>query len=132
MERKRIIFSLSFLTITLSGVMHHLALEYKLYFGFFGLDLLVHLLLSFGILLLFLYFFYVPLSAKNVYILLSVILLSVIIGVAWELFEVWGGVFLDSYQWGNTVLDVIMDVVGGMTAYLIFNRIGPPAGGACI
>lgn len=108
---------------TLVAVLHKLALMYSLYWTLSWFDIITHSLGGFviGIMTLFVFFTsgYIKYPKDHWIVVLSVTIGAVlIVGLTWELWELFVG-FTDVIKdRGDTVLDLIMDIVGATAAYL--------------
>lgn len=104
------------------ATLHHLALTYFLYWTFDWFDILMHFLggLTIGLFALYVFFTsgYVKYPNDHWVVVLSVTVGAVlIVGLVWELWELFVG-FTDVLQdRGDTILDLIMDTLGALCAY---------------
>lgn len=107
--------------------MHYAALELYLYWTTDWFDILMHFLGGFliGLLAVFLFYTsgYVQFPKDHVGSAFAIVLSSVlVVGLGWELWELflgWTDVLADR---GDTILDVIMDTFGGVCAFLYASR----------
>lgn len=103
---------------------HVLAMEYFLYWRYLWLDIPMHVLggfvIALGIALLpSVRATYARLGSPFALTLGTVLL----VGVGWEVFEVWAGLSLfESGFWGDTLSDLAADLVGGAIGYLLVVR----------
>lgn len=121
---KQPLFITSFITLLIVGILHIIATEFYLYWTFPWFDNLMHFLggLWFGITSIWFFFFsgYAKkftskLTARNI---LTVSIASVIvIGVLWELFEIYAGVLTLEIDYPlDTSTDLLMDILGAVVA----------------
>lgn len=109
------------------GLLHALAINLYLYWELWWLDMLMHFLGGFWVALLgfwiIAFFDRVEEFSKKQILIVSVVF-TLVIGLLWELFEAGAGLsFVGRDAWGDTILDIIFDIVGGLTAgYYIFKR----------
>jgi hypothetical protein len=122
MLKKPLLLELLFLTI-LVAVLHITALELYLYWTVSWFDILMHFIggAVIGVATTFVFFTsgYIKYPNDHWVVVLSVTLGAVlIVGLAWELWEVFVG-FTDVVNDVNdTIVDLIMDLLGGSVAYL--------------
>jgi len=120
----RTIFLLLFLaTVTLAFV-HFAALEFFLYWQYVWLDVPVHFLGGTIVALLFLALLDLGLPCPSwCQKLIPVLVLVLIVGVLWEVYELLIGIIIrDNYVF-DTTLDLIMDVCGGYVGYVVGNKV---------
>jgi len=110
-------------TIAAMAVLHHLSLEYKLYFKVHWLDVFVHFIAGMGIVFLIIGIFHYSRSPriqafiyKKECLLIIGALLALSIGILWEIFEIWVGVIFASSYFMDTFIDIVADVSGGVLA----------------
>ncbi len=111
------------------AVMHLLAISFHLYWTFWWYDIILHFLggVFIGLLSLWLRFFSgyfgtprIP-ARTRVFYFVGVSVLT--IGIGWEVFErVLGHTWSVEGYWLDTILDVILDFLGGIVAFKFFNR----------
>ncbi|MDP1624829.1 MAG: hypothetical protein Q8L64_03570 [bacterium] len=68
---------------------------------------------------------YLPDSRLYLVTVRNLVLCAIVVGIAWELFELvmgWTSFAMENY-WGDTVLDLVMDVIGGWTMARILKKI---------
>lgn len=124
---KQKLFLEQFILLIIIAVLHFLALQFYLYWTFWWLDILMHFLggLWVGLTALWFFFFsgYVYKNVnlvRNTKIFLITIASVIVVGVLWEVWELWAelvfvnetGYFLD------TSLDMVMDTLGGIVAFI--------------
>jgi hypothetical protein len=107
----------------LVAILHYLALVLFLYWTTPWFDILMHFLGGgvIGLLVVFIFFTsgYIKYPNDHWVVVLSVTLGGVlIIGLTWELWEIFVGFTDVLSDLGDTILDVIMDLLGGGVAYL--------------
>ena len=111
-------------------VMHGIAMWLHLYFTFSWLDLVVHVFGGAAISLLVIsLYFYAPLlggprSAPRRQLFAVGIGGAIVVGVCWELFEFSVGMIMAAEPFYDTLLDLVMDVFGGVlaTGVVDYNR----------
>lgn len=116
-------FLLLLSTLTLATI-HILALEFYLYWQYLWLDIPVHALGG-AVVVLALFVlrdFGVPLVGRVLHIL-PILLIVLVIGIAWEYFEIMNGLTPEKNYWADTILDLIMDLMGGLIGYFVSTRI---------
>lgn len=111
------------------ATLHFLAINYYLYWMFWWYDIIVHFLggVFVGLLALWLRYFSGYLGAHAVPALSQVLLFVgvsvLVIGVGWEVFEwVTGETFRAEGYWQDTIVDVVLDLLGGFVATGFFQR----------
>ncbi len=109
-------FAPSFALIVLIALLHYLALDRAYYWTIAWYDIMMHFLGGLWVALATIWIlrterlsFFKKCSWK------SVLVAVLVIGVLWEVYEVvFGLTFIsDPEYWGDTTLDLIMDLVGG-------------------
>lgn len=124
----RSVFGIVWITLgLLIAVLQWIAHVHYLYFLWWWADIVMHFLGGFFIALGILWFvrFEVPISIRHRVPLFFTTLIGVLlVGVAWEVFErVFGAYGAVNYVF-DTTIDLMMDVVGMLVAYVIFVRYG--------
>jgi hypothetical protein len=131
---KQKLFTEQFVLVTIIAILHFLALQFYLYWIFWWFDIVTHFLGGLWVGLVVLWFF---LSAdrhgffsrfvyKNVNIIkqskifLITIISVIIVGILWEIWELLAKlVFVTDYGYFlDTSLDIVMDTLGGITAFI--------------
>jgi len=116
------ILIVSFLVATL----HYVASVFSLYWTISWLDILMHFLGGFLIALISIYGLskigWFEISKSNTFISIAAVLaLTLIVGLSWELWELFAG-FSDSLvDLMDTIFDIVMDMIGAIFAY-VYNR----------
>lgn len=111
----RHLFFIQALLIALIGAVHITALNLYLYWLFPWLDVFMHFGGALWVALAAMWF----LSSVHQKIpFMRVLLIIIAVSVGWELFEVWGGIPREANFAFDTSLDLLMDVLGGITGYL--------------
>jgi hypothetical protein len=115
--------------LSLVGFIHLLALSASLYFSFGWLDLVVHLLSGIAIGLTFLWLYMKQTlqdgqRKKFISVLLISITSTLLIAVAWEVFEFKTGIIFasDNYAF-DTATDILFTAFGGLAASLYVRAI---------
>jgi len=125
---RRTIFGISIALIgLLIALFHWLANAYYLYFLWWWADILMHFLggLFWGLAALWWIRFEIPISIRHripKFLVAFVVVLGV--GIAWEVFEKFFNIFGAGNYVLDTTLDLLMDIVGMLAAYLVFSRYG--------
>jgi len=116
-----LLFEIFFIGIVVA-VFHKIALSLELYWTVFWFDILMHFLGGALIALIALFFIYdkhfFNFEVKNKFIIFSIAVTStLIVGLSWELWELYVGftdIHLDKF---DTILDLIMDFLGSLAVY---------------
>ena len=114
-----------FFAALITAVLHFIALKTSLYWSTEWFDILMHFLggltAGLGVFFVILTFGMVthePLQDTKL-VFFAVLTGALLIGVAWELWELFVG-FTDIYtDMGDTLLDIVMDTVGAVCAFII-------------
>ncbi|HMO78978.1 MAG TPA: hypothetical protein PJ997_02235 [Candidatus Paceibacterota bacterium] len=112
------IFSLSIIV----AVLHYVATIYSFYWSVDWFDIMMHFL---GGLLMGLIAFWIFFTSEKInypkdnslVIFFTVVGFTLIIGLSWELWEIFVGFTDVDLDMGDTILDIIMDVIGAIAAY---------------
>ena len=114
------LFLFSTALLFMLGVLHLLGILYSLYYFFRPLDLIAHFLGGAWVSLMVLWFFYfsgfVERRADIRELLFVVFSAVLVLGLAWEVFEIAIGVPLEEGYVFDTLSDLFMDVAGAMVA----------------
>ena len=110
------------LTAILVAFLHYIALVYSLYWAVSWFDIPMHFLGGFVIGILALYVFYtsgyIKFPSDHQIIIFSVVIAAVlIVGLTWELWELFSGLSDVLEDQADTILDVVMDFLGAIAAY---------------
>jgi hypothetical protein len=111
----------------LTAVLHYFALVNFLYWNVDWFDILMHFLggVTMAYLALFVFFTsrYIPVFSnlrKNLWVVFFVVMLfTAVIGLGWELLEIFSGlsnVLTDRF---DTILDLVMDMLGAVAVFLL-------------
>ena len=127
---KQPLFITSFVLIIIIGLVHGIATEFYLYWTFPWLDMPMHFLggLWVGLSAIWYIYFsgYTKMDTKltRKARIFSISLATVIVvGVLWEVFEIYSGVLLIEKNYGlDTSVDLLMDTIGGVTAFIYVNN----------
>lgn len=120
------LFKEFFIVAVVVAILHYLALQLYLYWTVDWFDIVMHTLGGFliSIFVLFVVISYSDfenLKRHRIFIVSLIIGLTLVVGLTWELWEIFVG-FTDTLKdLGDTVLDVIMDTVGAILA-IIYSR----------
>ena len=106
------------------AIIHYFACEYSLYWAISWFDILMHFLggLLMGFIALFVFFTSEKISfPKNNRVLIFSLTIGfvLIVGLIWELWELFVGFSDVLNDVGDTILDLIMDTAGAIVAYLL-------------
>jgi hypothetical protein len=120
-----ILLTLTMITLSVLATAHIIALQFFLYWKYNWFDIPMHFLggvcvaLGFGILPFF------RIRLKEAYdTLLTYVAVVLVVGLFWEVFEIVGGVnVIDEYFVGDTLIDLLMDILGGMLGYVLVHRL---------
>ncbi len=123
MTRERLIRAVAFAAVSLA-LLHITALWNDLYWRFWWLDLLAHFCGGVFIALLLLWFSFFSgytrcsLPSRNA-LFLCMVGGALAVGVGWEVFErLLGLSWSPEGYWTDTLLDLFMDAIGALAAYL--------------
>jgi len=119
---RKVYFGILLLLILLIAITHNIATEHYLYWKYLWSDLVVHLFSGLWVALVGLGIFVFSRKDKSgiMRILFSTIILSLSIGILWEVFEYSVGIISFS-KWyvPDTISDIIMDMIGGIAGFFI-------------
>jgi len=113
MHNRRLFFAQAIVILGI-GAIHILAIKWYLYWQFIWLDLPVHFLGGLWISLLSVYI--LQRFSREVR-LLEVLVWVLLVSVAWELFELWGGIPMEDNFALDTSIDLVMDTLGGLAGF---------------
>jgi len=121
-DRKKLLVNLLFLSFLLL-VLNVTALKFHLYWTTWWMDVINHFLG--GVIVAFAFVVFCTFISKDSnfftpkYFILGVIAMLAV-GILWEVFELaFALTFIEEARyWGDTIVDIIMDIVGTLTAYL--------------
>lgn len=107
------------------AVFHYLFLELHLYWLYLWLDIPVHFLGGVTVALGFLTFLgFFPKLVDKHFTLFRTLAFVLLVALAWEIFEVYIGIpFEEGNYLGDTVLDLIMGMSGGLAGYSVGRRV---------
>lgn len=116
-----------FALVAVLGILQQLAFAYYLYWRFPWYDILMHFLggVVVGAAYLWVVRYELPAFFKKYEAYLYVFIFALIVGVVWEVFEYLVGIdreFSRSMRQSDTVIDLIMDVLGATLSYVAFSR----------
>lgn len=125
MNTKKIVWYIG-LTALLIGVGQTVAIEYSLYWSLWWYDIVMHFLggLWIALIALWAYKAFAGEDAESNKGYLTALIIVVVVGILWEVMEILVGLTLTQANYEmDTVLDLIMDVVGAIcAARLVFRR----------
>jgi hypothetical protein len=109
----------------LTAVLHYISLVNHLYFTVYWFDIPMHFLggLTMGFLALFIFFTsgYVPplsrIKDNRCAVFVVVVSFTLVIGLGWELWEIFVGFSDVMKDQGDTMLDLVMDFFGALAAF---------------
>ena len=109
------------IVLAVLAIIHLTALEFYLYWNFLWLDIFVHCfagaIVALGIFAVFDFFPNLPTRWLGFWPVISGVL---IVGLAWEVFELLGGgIMIEANFKVDLITDLIMDVVGGVIGFFI-------------
>lgn len=117
--------AIAFLALLIAAL-HFVASAYYLYWSVWWFDILMHFLggLFIGASALWLFYFEVPAPLRLRLSAFATAFAAVAaVGVSWEIFEKVVGAYQPENYTLDTTLDLAMDVVGMLAAYLIYTRL---------
>jgi hypothetical protein len=104
--------------------LHNLALILELYWRFWWFDIPMHfvggVVVALGLLVLSDLRVPLPLYRPTVVVTTAFVLF---VALAWEVFEVWAGIPIESDYWFDTSLDVLLGLGGGLVGYVLGQRL---------
>ncbi len=109
----------------LIALLHFLANMFFLYWAWWWFDIFMHFLggLFVGLSILWLVAYEVPIGIRPfIPQFLTVVLGVFFVGLVWELFEYLTGLHTALNYTRDTVFDLAMDIVGALSAYVLFSR----------
>jgi hypothetical protein len=112
----RHLFLIQTFVIFVVGAVHIAALKLYLYWLFPWLDVFVHFTAALWVALAAMWLLssvHQRLSFTKVFFIICTV------SVGWELFEIWGGIPREANFVFDTSLDLLMDVLGGITGYAV-------------
>ncbi|PIP87149.1 hypothetical protein COW81_01880 [Candidatus Campbellbacteria bacterium CG22_combo_CG10-13_8_21_14_all_36_13] len=126
----KILLTISFISASALLFLHQFALIYYWYWLYWWFDILTHFIGGFVLASLFayVYIFGVHKNIDRVNVFILIFLLTLFLGLVWELFEVViksTGVFEPDYTI-DTFSDLVVDLAGGMFFYLIYSSFFKP------
>lgn len=108
------------ITFSLLAVVHYVALQLFLYWRFWWFDIPMHFIggtvVALGIFTL--YDLRLPLPARYLK-LIPVVLLTFVVAMVWEVFELGIGIPIEEDYIFDTTLDLIMGLLGGVLGYVV-------------
>ena len=126
------LFRFLFALIIFVALLHIAALELYFYWTLWWFDVLVHFLaglwVGLGALwLIFLSGYITRFRLSHHSALFTALIPIAVVGIGWELFEVWAGVPIEKKYLSDTVVDLSMGILGALSGYIyvIFTYIKP-------
>ncbi len=128
LTRRPLLVELFFSAVVVAGL-HYVALTFSLYWTTDWFDILMHFLggavIGLGAAFVFFTSGYLPVTQqiRNFALILLVMIFSVlVVGLAWEVWELFAG-FTDRFnELPDTILDIVMDTLGGIAAFYYVKR----------
>jgi hypothetical protein len=114
-------FKTFFITSILIAVLHYISLEYFLYWTVYWFDIMMHflggfLISIFSIFILYSYSDFENLKKHKIFLITLIMGTTLSVGLGWELWEVFVG-FTDTVKdLNDTIIDIIMDMIGSVFA----------------
>ncbi|MCD5382426.1 MAG: hypothetical protein LR017_03925 [Candidatus Pacebacteria bacterium] len=110
-----------FTTVLVMGVVHIVSLELYLYWRFPWLDIPMHLLGGVAVALaLLLLLQWIPRMPRRYLALFPIVMGVLVVGLVWEVFEIWAGIpLIEPGFERDMLLDICMDIVGGAVGYVV-------------
>jgi len=123
----RILIILIAAIAALIGILHLLALEFYLYWTLWWFDILLHFLGGAWVALTAFWFFFCAhvmprISRTTTTVVVSMLCVTLAVGVAWEIFEYVLGVYDSPNYVFDTATDIVMDALGSLAASLVVLR----------
>ncbi|NCS98796.1 hypothetical protein GW764_01270 [Candidatus Parcubacteria bacterium] len=118
---KKPFFKESLYLSILIAILHYISLELYLYWTISWFDILMHflggfLIAIFVILVLYSYSDFESLKKHKIFLFSLIVGMTLVVGLGWELWEIFVG-FTDAINdLGDTILDIVMDVIGAFSA----------------
>ncbi len=118
-----ILFTISILLVALTVSFDHLAKHFYLYWQSGWIDQAIHFLGGLSATLFFGWFFYYSnyfkVTNKRATFIIFIIYI-LLVGILWEIYEYhFGIIHYSPYFFRDTVLDLLMDLLGGLLAYFL-------------
>ena len=110
-----------FILSILIAVFHYIALQYFLYWTVDWFDILMHflggfLISIFVIFILYSYSDFENLKKHKIFLFVLITGLTLAVGLGWELWEVFVGLTNTLKDLNDTILDIVMDMIGSLAA----------------
>ncbi len=126
---KQKLFIFIFTLVASIAILNNLGNEFFLYWKFWWFDIVMHFLGGLWVGLSALWFysfsgFFEDVRKDKPFIFLLSFLSVLVVGLGWEVFEFLIEIDFSNNYISDTSLDLIMDILGGITASLIVLRIG--------
>lgn len=119
MSDRRLLYAVALLIASIA-VIHIASLQWYLYWQFVWLDVPVHFL---GGVWIALFVIWVLGRIGRSPGLLEIVVWVALVGVAWELFELWGGIPMEDNFAFDTALDLLMDLIGACVGFAWARRL---------
>lgn len=124
--RSPLLITLLLSTLVVLAVTHISAITFFLYWKYWWLDIITHTLggisVALGVMVLQSFIIRVP---KRYFTMFPIILVVIFVGLLWEWYEVAFGISLvaDPDFISDTIIDIVMDILGGALGYFVGNRL---------
>lgn len=110
-----------FLTSIVIAVLHYISLKYYLYWTVYWFDILMHflggfLIAIFVVFILYSYSDFKSLKKHKIFLAALIIGATLSVGLGWELWEIFVGFTNTLKDLNDTIIDIIMDVLGSIFA----------------
>ncbi len=116
----------SFLTLVIVALLHWIASDYGYYWTVDWYDIMMHFLggLWTALFVIWISDSFPSFGLGRFISLRNILLWTIAVGVAWEVFELVMGFsdLLMSDYWSDSILDLIMDTIGGFAAFKVFKK----------
>ncbi|MEK7120985.1 MAG: hypothetical protein AAB840_02740 [Patescibacteria group bacterium] len=124
---KQPLFIFSFWLLVLIGLLHNLAVPLFFYWTLWWFDLLIHFLGGLWASTFLLWFLYgrrssLAGSVSLFKLFLVSIAISIIIGLLWEGFELYGNIIEFPSDIGDSFSDIVADILGGLVAFFYVKK----------
>jgi hypothetical protein len=120
-------FVFNFWLLVFIAALHNVASFFYFYWTLWWFDIFMHFLGGFWIASVCLWIFYSNYFRQSsrpsrVRLFVFAVLSSIVLGLAWETFELVAGIILFPEYIPDSSLDMVMDTIGGVFAYLFYIR----------
>lgn len=121
------LFIFTFILILFIAALNELAVNYYFYWRIWWFDIMMHFLGGLWVGLSALWFYYFSGFLKNNKndkrsMFFISLFATILIGLGWEVFELILEVDFSNGYWEDTSLDLVMDIIGAITAFVIVSK----------